>query len=127
MRFGYTILYVADVTRSLDFYGRAFGLPTKFADETGSFGELDTGTTSLAFCGLELLRSLGKTPATPDPDRPSAEVAFVTDDVPAAVERALAAGARLLQAPERMNWGQTTAYVSDPDGFAIELCTPMGG
>ncbi len=48
MRFGYTILYVADVTRSLDFYGRAFGLPTKFADETGSFGELDTGTTSLA-------------------------------------------------------------------------------
>lgn len=126
MRFGYTILYVADVARSLDFYGRAFGFATRFLDETGAFGELDTGTTSLAFCSLDLLQRLGKTPGRPTPEAPSAEIAFVTDDVAAALERACAAGARLLQAPETMAWGQTTAYVCDPDGFTVELCSPMG-
>lgn len=126
MRFGYTILYVADVARALDFYGRAFGLTTKFVDPSGNFGELDTGATALAFCSRSLLVDLGKTPGAPDAEHPCAEIAFVTDDVAGAVETAVAAGARLMQAPTRTDWGQTTAYVADPDGFAIEFCTPMG-
>ena len=44
----------------------------------------------------------------------------------AAVTRAVQAGATLVQAPEAMPWGQTVAYVADPDGFLVELCTPMG-
>jgi catechol 2,3-dioxygenase-like lactoylglutathione lyase family enzyme len=60
MKLGYTILYVPDVRASLRFYEQAFGLSTKFLHEVGDFGELDTGSTSLAFCSQALLQQLGK-------------------------------------------------------------------
>ena len=40
MRFRYTILYVAEVAASLDFYQRAFGLQIKMLHESGDYGEL---------------------------------------------------------------------------------------
>lgn len=126
MKLGYTILYVADVAKSLAFYGAAFGLKTRFLHESGDFGELATGETTLAFCSRRLLVELGKTPITPDPLAASSEIALLTDDVPAAYALALQAGARAIQAPERMSWGQTVAYVADQDGFLVELCTPVG-
>jgi catechol 2,3-dioxygenase-like lactoylglutathione lyase family enzyme len=125
MKLGYTILYVPDVRASLRFYEQAFGLTTKFLHEGGDFGELDTGSTSLAFCSLALLQQMGKTPGRADAARPVSEVALVTVDVPAAFARAVTAGATPLQAPEDMPWGQTVAYVADPDGFWVELCTPV--
>ncbi len=126
MQFGYTILYVPDVKASLAFYQAAFGFPTRFLSEGAEFGELETGSTRLAFCSRALLEQMGKTPQAPDADRPCSEVALCTADVPAALERAVAAGATLKQAAQTMSWGQTVAYVADPDGFLIELCTPMG-
>lgn len=127
MQFGYTILYVPDVKRSLDFYEKAFGFRPKFLHESGDFGELDTGATSLAFCSHALLAQLGKTTSAADAKSPCFEIAFTTADVPAAVARAVAAGAPLVQAPEHMPWGQTVAYVADLDGVQVEICTPMGG
>lgn len=125
MQLGYTIFYVDDVRAALAFYGRAFGFATRFAHESGDWGELDTGATTLAFCSRALLRQQGKTPAEPNPDSPSAEIALVTDDVPSALARALQAGATLKQSVEHMPWGQTVAYVVDPEGFWVELCTPV--
>lgn len=127
MRFGYTILYVEDVPAAISFYEKGLGLTLKFIDPTSSFAEMDTGETSLALCSRHLLAELGKTVAAPDSNRPVNEIAFVTDDPAGAVLRAVAAGAMLKQAPEVVSWGQTTAYVTDPDGFLIEFCTPMGG
>lgn len=125
MQFAYTILYVDDVTKSLAFYEAAFGLKRRFLHSSGDFGELETGGTTLAFSSRELMRSLGKNPAAPDPSAPSSEIALSTPAVQATLDRALQAGARLVQAPEEMPWGQTVAYVADPDGFLIEICTPM--
>lgn len=127
MQLGYTILYVEDVKRSVEFYQQAFGLASKFVHEEGDFGELDTGSTSLAFSSRELMRRLGKQPQAARADAPCFEIAFTTPDVAAAVERAVNAGAVLVQAPQAMPWGQTVAYVSDRDGFLVELCTPMTG
>ena len=127
MRLGYTILYVEDVPFSVGFYERAFGLERKFVHESGDFGEMNTGQTALAFSSRRLMVELGKNPQTADAAAPCFEIALVTDDVPAALERAMAAGARLVQPPQDMPWGQTVAYVADPDGFLVELCTPMGG
>lgn len=127
MQFGYTILYVPDVKSSLDFYEKAFGFKTKFLHDSGDFGELDTGATSLAFCSRALMTQLGKNTSAANAKSPCFEVAFTTPDVPAAVARAVAAGAPLLQEPEHMPWGQTVAYVADLDGIWVELCTPMGG
>lgn len=125
MKLGYTILYVADVPRTLAFYEAAFGLARRFLHESGDFGELETGATALAFSSRRLMSELGKNPSMPDPHAPCCEIAFVTEEVGAAVERAVAAGAVLVQAPAQMPWGQTVAYVSDPDGFLVELCTPV--
>ena len=126
MQFGYTILYVDDVRATLGFYGRAFGLSTRFTHESGAYGELETGATALAFVSNAMLREIGKTPQPPQLDKPSSEIALVTPDVAAAVQRATDAGARLVQAPKAMPWGQTIAYVGDCNGFLVELCTPIG-
>ncbi len=125
MKLGYTILYVADVPRTLAFYEAAFGLQRRFLHESGDFGELETGSTALAFSSRRLMSELGKNPSTPDPHAPCSEIALVTEEVAAAVDRAVAAGALLVQPPAQMPWGQTVAYVADLDGFLVELCTPV--
>lgn len=47
MKLGYTIIYVPDVAESLAFYEKAVGLPRRFLHESGSYGELDTGETTV--------------------------------------------------------------------------------
>jgi len=129
MKLGYTILYVADVAQSLSFYEQAFGLSRRFLHESGMYGELDTGATTLAFAALEMGEanfSGGVVPLTASSKPPAFECGFVTDDVPAAHARALGAGAVELQAPAQKPWGQTVSYVRCPDGSLVELCTPMG-
>ena len=126
MQFGYTILYVEVVPKTIAFYEAAFGFARRFVHEAGDYGELDTGATALAFSSLRLMAELGKNPQRASADAPSFEIAFTTADVAAAVQRAVNAGARLVQAPEQMPWGQTVAYVQDLNGFWVELCTPMG-
>lgn len=125
MIFRYTILYVADVPATLDFYARAFGLDTGFLHESGDYGELRTGETKLAFSSIALMTAIGKQVATEPPARPSFEIAFETDDVEAALARALAAGATPVQGAMRMDWGQTTAYVRAPEGTLVEICSKV--
>ena len=127
-RLGYTLLYVADVRRSVEFYERAFALIRKFIDEAGAFGTLDTGATQLGFVSVEQARAhlpagfrtnrLQELPA-------GFEVALTTSDVAAAYRRAVAAGAVEVTPPTQTPWGQTIAYVRDPDGILVELASPM--
>ncbi|MFO0881076.1 MAG: VOC family protein [Gemmataceae bacterium] len=129
MKFGYTIVYVPDVAAALDFYSRAFGFSIRFVHESGQYGELDTGTTTLAFVVHEV--ASGNLPGgyqRVDPKAPpfGIELGFVTSDVPAAVERAVAAGATITAEPKHKPWGQVVAYVRAPEGTLIELCTPVG-
>ncbi len=121
----YTILYVDDVAASLDFYERAFALERAFLHETGDYGELSTGNTKLAFSSIALMRQLGKDPAKPSPEAPVFEIAFETGDVRGAFDRAVAAGARPVQDVRDEAWGQTTSYVSDPNGYLVEICSPV--
>lgn len=125
MHFAYTILYVENVEETLAFYSEAFGFKRKMLHETGDYGELDTGATTLSFSSLRLMEEIGKRPARPTPGRPAFEIAFTVDDVQAALTRAVGAGAEPVQEPEDMPWGQTTAYVLDINGFLVELCTPV--
>jgi len=126
MIYRYTILYVADVAETLAFYGAAFGFETAFLHAAGDYGELMTGDTKLAFSSHALMLHLGKSVATTPPDKPSYELAFETEDVPAALSRALTAGAVLVIPVTQMVWGQTLAYVRTPEGTLVELCTKVG-
>jgi lactoylglutathione lyase len=103
VRFGYTILYVDDVGRSLDFYERALGVQRRFVHESGEYGELETGATALAFATHELAAS--NLPrvydgTTADHARPPFEVCFVTEDVEGAYGRAVGAGAEAVTEPQ---------------------------
>lgn len=129
MHFAYTILYVPDVPSALDHYEAAFGLVRRFLHESGTYGEMETGATRLAFAALDLaeMNFPGGVLAPAPADRPPpCEIAFATEDVAGAYHRALAAGAAPVAEPVVKPWGQTVAYVRDPAGHLVELCTPMG-
>ncbi|WP_186392711.1 MULTISPECIES: VOC family protein [unclassified Pannonibacter] len=121
----YTILYVEDVAATLDFYERAFGLKRSFLHASGDYGELATGDTKLAFSSVELMKQLGKKPGKPVLQAPVFEIAFETDDVQAAFDRAVAAGAKPVQQVRDEPWGQTTAYAGDLNGYLVEICSPV--
>jgi len=128
MHFAYTIAYVRDVEASLGFFERAFGLKRRFVAPGGGYGELDTGVTALAFAQHDTARgNLGQAyvPADASPQPLGIEIGLVATDVPAACERAVAAGATLLAPPKLKPWGQTVAYVRCPDGVLVEICTAM--
>jgi lactoylglutathione lyase len=130
MQLGYVIVYVADVEASLAFFEAAFGLTRRFLHPSGTYGELDTGQTALAFAAHSLGHAHfpeGHVQADQS-DRPlGMEIALVTDDVAAAHTTAVQLGARSLMAPTLQPWGQTVAYVRAPDGTLVELCTPIKG
>ena len=130
MKLGYTIVYVPDVAQSLAFFETAFGLKRRFLHESGSYGELDTGATTLAFAAHELGDMNfpgGHVRADQSPQPLGVEIALVTDNVADAHRRAIEAGAQELAPPVSKPWGQTVSYVRAPDGTLIELCTPVGG
>ncbi|MGD8171258.1 VOC family protein [Vibrio sp. TRT 21S02] len=125
MKLKYTILYVDSVLKTIEFYEQAFQLKRAMVLEEGDYGELDTGEVTLSFCSLELMKSLGKGAVPPCASAPTFEIAFETENVSEALERALAAGAQLVQPVQEMPWGQTTAYVHDINGFLVEICSPI--
>jgi catechol 2,3-dioxygenase-like lactoylglutathione lyase family enzyme len=128
MELGWVIVYVRDPRSSVDFYERAFGLERRFVHESGEFAELDTGSTRLSFATLELGdgNAGGVTPGDPAGRPAHFEVALVTDDVEGAFARARDAGAVVVKEPAVKPWGQTVAYVRDPDGTLVEVCSPVG-
>ena len=127
---GYVILYVKDVSASLAFYEKAFGLSRRFFnDDNGkAYGELETGAARLGFASLELAKAhLKQEPVVASPDKPplAMEIALVTPDVAALYARAVNAGATSISEPAAKPWGQTVAYLRDQDGYLVELCTPL--
>lgn len=128
MKLGYPIVYVPDVAASLAFFETAFGLSRRFLHESGDYGELDTGETTLAFASLALGRMnlpAGFVAASESPVPLGMEIALVTPDVAAVHARALAAGAVELQAPDAKPWGQTVSHVRCPAGTLVEICSPV--
>ncbi len=128
MKFGYTIVYVPDVTASLAFFERAFGFARRFLHESGDYGELETGQTTLAFASLSLGKMnfpAGFVAAHSSPQPLGVELALVTTAIHEAHAAALSAGAAEIKAPKTQTWGQTVSYLRCPDGTLVELCTPV--
>lgn len=126
MRFGYAIVYVDDVLGTLEFYERAFGMRRGYVDENANYGELDTGSTRLAFVSNQQASGLvpsGYRRNDPAETPPGFEIALVTDDVDASYENALKAGAAAVAPPDDKPWGQRIAYVRDVNGILVELAT----
>ena len=95
--------------------------------KSGAYGELNTGSTSLAFASESLRESHGVTAALNRPDgiAAGAEIALIVSNIAQAYDHAVGNGAFPLVAPKETPWGQTVAYVPDCNGFLVELCSKL--
>jgi len=128
MLLGWVIAYVDDPPAAREFYMRAFGLQGGFVAGSGTYAELDTGATKLAFAAYSLGEQNfagGVRPAAREGQPPNIEIALVAEDVDGAYERALQAGCTSLATPVDKPQGQRVAYVRDPFGTLVELATPL--
>lgn len=128
IKFGYTILYVNEVTKSIEFYEQSFGFKRKFITPENDYAELDTGNTTLSFASKQLGNTNLKNGFLESSlqEKPfGIEIALIADNVKDVVENSLKNGALLLEEPIVKPWGQTVAYIRDIDGFLIELCSPI--
>ncbi len=128
LRLGWVIVYVDDPAAAADFYVTTFGLRSEFAAPDGSYAQLDTGMTKLAFASYALGEKnfeggVLRAAATGPP--PNVEITLVAEDVDAAHAAALAAGCLPLAPPQDKPHGQRVAYVRDPFGTLLELATPL--
>jgi lactoylglutathione lyase len=126
MKFGCTTIYTEDVPQSTEFFENAFGFKRRFIHESG-YGELETGSTALAFASHELGTSnLLHGHVKAKGDKPlGVEIALVPDDVAAAYTQAHDAGAASIKEPLAKPCGQIFAYVRCPDGTLVEICSPV--
>src|SRR3954470_17290530 len=80
MRLGWVIVYVDEPAAAAEFYQRPFGLRSEFGAPGGSYAQLDTGPTKLAFASCELGEKNfpgGVRRATADGPPPNVEVTLV--------------------------------------------------
>jgi lactoylglutathione lyase len=129
IKFAYTILYVQNVTKSVEFYENAFGFKRKFVTPDNDYGELLVGETTLSFASITLAKSNlseGFTESNLKNKPFGIEIGFTSDNVDETISNAIKAGATVVENPKTKPWGQIVAYVRDLDGFLIEICTPMG-
>lgn len=96
IKFGYTILYVTDVQKSLKFYQEIFELSLKFCTPKNDYAELISGDTTLALGKHELIESA----LLEDYEKSSLEkksfgieLGFTTDDVDGLYKKAITHGA----------------------------------
>ncbi|XP_057956080.1 uncharacterized protein LOC131149552 isoform X2 [Malania oleifera] len=87
--FAYTIVYVKDVAKSVDFYGRAFGCSVRRLDESRRWAELESGQTTIAFTPAhqhetDQITGAVQLPPPSAPVRAPLELCFDYSDVDAA-------------------------------------------
>src|SRR4051794_9342170 len=128
LRFAWPILHVAAVPAPAAFYERTFGLPRRFIDPQGTYAELETGSTVLAFAEHELVRRIGAHADTlAEAAAPQGfEIALAADaaSIERAYARAVEAGCTPVKPLAAMPWGQTVGFLRDPNGVLVEICTP---
>ena len=120
----YVILYVNDFEKPMNFYNGILGLPIKLQQDT--YVEFDTGDTTLSINTRKDVKELtGLNVPESSTSTQTFEVGFVVEDVGATIETLRQRGVTILKEPVTKPWGQTIAYVADPDGHYIEICTSV--
>lgn len=128
VKLGYTILYVSNVTKSVEFYELAFGFQRKFITPENDYAELFTGETTISFVSIELANSNLKNGflMSKQANKPfGIELALITENVQEIIDKALEFGAIVEEKPIEKPWGQIVGYIRDIDGFLLEICTPI--
>jgi len=125
VRLALVILPVEDLAGAVAFYRAALGLETSV--EAPVYVELrDEHGMRLGLYRRDAWVRLVGAPAASVPDGHLApvELYFLTEDLGAAIDRATAAGARVLSEAQPRDWGDTCAYLEDPSGNVLVLARP---
>jgi lactoylglutathione lyase len=128
LRLGRVIAYVDDPAAASRFYQQTFGLKPEFEAPDGSYAQLDTGPTRLAFASYALGDDNvpgGVLRAPQDGPPPNVEITLVADDVDGAFARAVEAGCAPLSPPHDAPHGQRVSYLRDPFGMLVEIAAPL--
>lgn len=103
----YTIVFVSDMKRAIEFYRNALGLPLRF--ESPGWSEFATEGTTLA------LHPAGHIPAG------TCQPGFMVEDLNEFHKAMEAQGVRCIRPPEIQDFGGTLAVYADPDGLPISV------
>ncbi len=126
LRLSIVLLAVADLPRALRFYRDAFGWPQTVDAPVYAELELPGGQRLGLYAHEGFARNLGEPPALAPPGRVTGtELYFHAADVPAAIARIEAAGARLVSPLAPRGWGDEAAYFADPDGNVLVVARPI--
>jgi uncharacterized glyoxalase superfamily protein PhnB len=120
-------LTVRDADAAIDFYQRAFGFEKRMSipGPDGKTGHVEmVWRDGLIMFGPECSSGEWPTraPATSG-ERPPVGLYVYCDDVDALFARATAAGARAVQPPKDMFYGDRTCALTDPDGHLWSFAT----
>jgi predicted enzyme related to lactoylglutathione lyase len=119
-----TILAVTDLERAKRFYESAFGWELRIDVPVFAQYAVPDGPDVALYQRESFGANTGRVPPeVPEDGISGTELYFWTEDLPAAVERLEASGARLLAAAEPKPWGDLAAYFADPDGNVIAVAT----
>lgn len=97
--------------------------------DMGTYVELINEGVRFSICDREIMLKATDNPIfLKTPDGCSFELAFACDspqDVDKSYEALILKGAKHVQAPSTMEWGQRTAFFADPDGNIHELFSEL--
>ena len=122
MKYAYTILYVENITETIEFYEKAFGFRRKFITPENDYGELVSGETTIAFASIELGNSNFKNgfERITNSKKPfGVELVFTTENIEADFQNTLDSGATEFEPLTVKPWGQKVGYIRDINGFLI--------
>lgn len=121
----YIILYVSDFDQAYTFYKDVLQLSVKM--QQGTYVEFDTGQTTFAINTRDSVREeIGLIVPHEMEKTATFEVAFTVEEVAQTIDILRAKGVQIIKEPVTKPWGQTVAYIADPDGHYIEICSEVG-
>jgi uncharacterized glyoxalase superfamily protein PhnB len=111
----------------LQFYRDTLGFKVKV--DMGQYVELENEGVRFALCDRIVMAKASAHASYSQPvSGQSFELAFpceTPDDVDASYARVLEGGAKPVQPPASMPWGQRTAFFADPEGYIHELFSEL--
>jgi catechol 2,3-dioxygenase-like lactoylglutathione lyase family enzyme len=115
-------IITGDVSRLVDFYERATGVPATWS--TPDFAELRTASATLAIASTRTVPLFGPDAARPS-DNHSVIIEFLVDDVDGVHQNLTGFVEDFVNAPTTMPWGNRSLLFRDPDGNLVNFFTPV--
>ena len=123
LTFGYAVVFVSDMKRSIEFYRDVLGLPLRF--ESPEWTEFETPGTTLALHHTAAPSAAGE--LRDENHAGQCHPSFTVDDIDAYHDRLMSEGVTCVRPPKEEEYGRKLAKYADPDGLPFTLSQPPIG